>query len=113
MARTYICVFVLVHAMEVEGPAVDEELRAGGVHGADANRERVHVLQHRPIHLRLHFHLEFQGEDTSDVMSPARMPCPPSPSLSGLPRPPLLSPACSSLLVQPPLAVLRDGARFD
>lgn len=76
--HTYIRVFVLVDAMEVEGPAVDEELRAGDVDGTDADRERVHVLQQRPVHLRLHFHLDFQGGDTSDVLGFARMPCLPS-----------------------------------
>lgn len=65
--------------MEVEGLAVDEELRAGDVDGADADRERVYILQQRPVHLRLHFHLDFQRGDASDVLGFTRMPCPPSP----------------------------------
>lgn len=76
--HTYICVFVLVDAVEVEGLAVDEELRAGDVDSADADREGVHVLQQCPIHLCLHFHLNFQRGDASDVLGFTRMPCSPS-----------------------------------
>ena len=77
--HTYVCVFVLVDTVEVEGPAVDEELRAGDMDGADADRECVHVLQQRPVHLRLHFHLDFQGGDATDMLGFTRMPCPPFP----------------------------------
>lgn len=66
--HTYVCVFVLVDTVEVEGPAVDKELRAGDVDGADTDRERVHVLQQGPVCLCLHFHLDFQGGDASDVL---------------------------------------------
>jgi len=100
--HAYVGVFVLVDAVEVEGPAVDEELRAGDVDGADADRERVRVLQQRPVRLRLHFHLDFQRGDASDVLGFTRMPRPPSPSSvrAVLPAPPFPSPvsACCLLL---------------
>lgn len=71
--HTYVCILVLVDAMEVEGLAVDEELRAGDVDGADADRERVQVLQQGPVHLCLHFHLDFQRGGTSDILGFTRM----------------------------------------
>lgn len=60
--HTYICILVLVDPVEVEGPAIDEELGAGDVHGADADRERVHIFQQHLAHLGLHLHLHSGGK---------------------------------------------------
>lgn len=73
MLCTYVCILVLVDPVEVEGLAVDEELRAGDMDGADADWECVYVLQQRLICLRLHFHLQSQGEDTHEVLGFARI----------------------------------------
>lgn len=95
--HTYICILVLVDPVEVEGPAIDEELGAGDVHGADADRERVHVLQQHPTHLGLHLHLHGQGEWRDPHWgAQCSLPClgerfwphiPPQPCLSTQPAP--------------------------
>lgn len=64
---------MLVDPVEVEGLAIDEELCAGDVDGADADWERVYVLQQRLICLRLHFHLQSRGEDTHEVLGFTRI----------------------------------------
>lgn len=92
---------MLVDPVEVEGPAIDEELGAGDVHGADADRECVHVLQQLPAHLGLHLHLQGQGgmggilKGVPSALSPV---CQGDFGPTSLPSPASVH-ACSSLLL--------------
>lgn len=63
---------MLVDPVEVEGLSVDEELRAGDVHGADANRQCVDVLLWHTAGLRLHFHLGSQREGVCEGLGVAK-----------------------------------------
>lgn len=62
---------MLVDPVEVEGLSVDEELRAGDVHGADANRQCVDVLLWHAAGLCLHFHLGSQREGVCEGLGVA------------------------------------------
>lgn len=59
---------MLVDPVEVEGLSVDEELRAGDVNGADANRQGVDVLLRHAAGLSLHLHLGFQRKAVREVL---------------------------------------------